>query len=321
MRDYKNNPEIEINEYYQIEGENDIKISLVICCYNTAHLLKRSIKSYCNQDFNKNNFEIIFINDSSCDDVREAIEYGIGKINIRYIFLNHDFGMRGNQCAFNTGFAWAQGEILSETTAETIFTPDSIRIMHDTHNGVTNTFCAMKTYNLTPELQIMIDDVDWESDVNLIKTLPNFENDWTLNNVKTTHFGTHQTCSIRKDVFYRLFPDGGFPLYGGYGEEDPRYSGVRERNKINDITIMEPMIFHQWHVPYYFWQMKGKSKYINKFGHSTSNFMNDTSGEVPPSGSACIFDGCSKEWFSDEEIENAKYLDDLIRQTGCEIPF
>ena len=58
MTDFKNNPEITENIEHYLPNA-DIKISLVICCWGTSHLLKRSVETYCNQDFRAENFEII----------------------------------------------------------------------------------------------------------------------------------------------------------------------------------------------------------------------------------------------------------------------
>ena len=102
MTDFKNNPEITENIEHYLPNA-DIKISLVICCWGTSHLLKRSVETYCNQDFRAENFEIIAIDDNSYDDVYGALQFAIGKINLRYVRLTHGWGMRGNTMAFNTG--------------------------------------------------------------------------------------------------------------------------------------------------------------------------------------------------------------------------
>lgn len=194
-----------------------MKISLVICVWNTSHLLKRSIETYIAQDFPKDDWELIVVDDNSFDDVREAIKPAEGKINIKYIRLDHNYGMRGNTVAFNTGFDAAEGEIIAETTPETMFTSNTIRTLYEPHTINKRCFVAMKTYNLTYDLQMNIDTVNWREDLENIKQLEGFNNEWTLNNVKTTHFGTHQTCSIRKIVWDEMTNKKGYPLFGDYG--------------------------------------------------------------------------------------------------------
>lgn len=294
-----------------------IKISHVICVWNTSHLLKRSIENYCKQDFPKDEWELIVVDDNSLDDVKEAIKFAEDKINLKYIRLDHDFGMRGNTKAFNTGFEVAQGEIISESTPETIPTFDTIRTLYEPHITNNRCFVSMKTYNLTYELQEKIDSVDWRSDLNNIKKLEGFDNPWTLNNVKTTHFGTHQTCSIRKAVFMEMTKGLGYPLYGDYGSDDPYYAGTRSKYNIEDITIMEPMIIHQWHLPFNYFASMGYAPMLNRWSHSKSNYMNDTSGEVPEGGTAAIWDRAKPdEAMDDEEKRNWESHDYQFLNTG-----
>jgi hypothetical protein len=315
MTDFKNNPEIVRNEYYPATG-TDIKASLVICVWNTSHLLKRSIETYCTQDFPTLNWELIVIDDNSMDDVFEAIKFGIGKINIRYIRLEHNYGMRGNTMSFNTGFAWAKGEILMESTPEIMFTPDAVRIMYEPHLKEERAFVATKTYNLEYGTQMLIDTVDWRRDINAIKTLEGFNCAWTLRNEPIVHFGTHQSCSIKKSVWYEITNGRGYPLYFDYGSDDPYYAGLRSKKKVKDITIMQPMLVHQFHLPFNFWAAKGYAPMLNKWNHTTSNVANDDSGEIPTNGTCAIWDGSRTDKMDEEEMKGWFNYDEHFLATG-----
>ncbi len=301
-----------------LEGNNDIKVSLCIALWNMEYLLMRSIETYCKQDFPKNNFELIIISDNSEGDVQPILDYAKGKINYQFLSIFHDFGMRGNTSAFNLAFNVAKGDVIMETTAETMLPTDMIRRLYEPHLKEDRIFVAAKTYNLTCELQLKIDTVDWREDISNVMKLDGFFNDWTLNNFKNTHFGTHQTCSIKKKTFYEVFPDG-YPLYGDYGSEDCRFSGMREHYKIKDITIMQPMAVHQWHPSWHFWGTMGKAPNCNKWGHSISNYLGDKSGEVKDGGSSMIWDGGSHEQYSEAEIADQRTWDDRVRATGCKV--
>ncbi len=316
MKDFKNNPEIVINEEHFISDPNKIKASLVICCWSTSHLLIRSIYTYCQQDFPKEEFELIVIDDNSPDDVRAAIEFGLGKINIRYIRLEHSYGMRGNTISFNVGFAWANGDILMESTPEIMFQKTTISDMYAPHLVNDRCFVATKTYNLGQQDQLIIDSVDWREDVNNIKNLPEFNSDWTQNNVKNENFGTHQSCSIKKEVWYEITRGLGFPLFGDYGGDDPWYHGTRRVKGVKDITIMQPMVFHQWHLSFNFFSSMGYAPMLNRWNHSTSNYLNDETGEVPEEGTCRIWDGGSHERLGDEEKKAWKGMDKWFIDTG-----
>lgn len=311
--------EIKQHEINYLPGGQNIKASLCICLWNMEHLLIRSIETYCKQDFPANEWELIIVSDNSEGYIEPILDYAAGRINYQYIRLEHGYGMRGNTVAFNTAFHFAKGHIIMETTAETMFTPDAIRKMYEPHIINDRCFVAMKTYNLTEHVQLKIDTVDWRSDLVNIKTLDGFDNPWTLNNVANTHFGTHQTCSIRKSVFAQITDGKGFPLFGDYGSEDPYYCGTREQKGVEDITIMDPMLIHQWHPPYQYWMAKGKAPMVNKTAHSMSNYLNDTSGRVPNGGTCQIWDNNSHDQMTEEEKIGWHKMDILVRQTGCKI--
>jgi len=272
----------------------------------------------------KDEYEVIIVSDNSSGNIDEVIEPLRELPHFTLIKMKHPYGMRGCTFAFNTAFKIAQGEVIAETTPETMIPPDTLEIMYEKAMAGRN-FCAFKTYNLTPELQLKIDTVDWESDINNIKKLEGFDNPWTMNNIKFDNFVTHQTCAIKNELFFELFPNG-FPLFGGYGDEDPYYAGVREQNNVQGITIMEPMAFHQWHPPFQYWQSKGLGPNLNKWAHSKSNYMNDKSGKVPEGGGRYIWDmehesvfNTPEEMLSDGEIDQYSTLDDIVRKTGCKI--
>jgi glycosyltransferase involved in cell wall biosynthesis len=284
--------------------------------WNTSHLLQRSIHTYLQQDIDPATWELIVIDDNSQDDVAGTVAMLNGKINIRTIRLNHQFGMRGNTVSFNTAFGMARGHILAETTAECLLPKDGIRKLLEPHRADDRCFVALKTYNLTREIQRAIDTVNWQEDIMAVSTLPGWNSPWVQNNVANMNFGTHQICSIRKDVFYQIASHG-FPLFGDYGSEDPWYAGRRERHSVRGVTLPNDcMAIHQWHPPFQYWMAKGRGPLLNKFAHSMSNYLEDRSGEVPDGGTCTIWDGGSHERLSDAEKDQWKAMDADVLATG-----
>jgi hypothetical protein len=55
---------------------------------------------------------------------------------------------------------------------------------------------------------------------------------------------------------------------------------------------------------------------MNKFAHSTSNYLNDKSGHVPDGGSCMIWDSGSHEQLSPEEVAKWQELDEVVLATG-----
>jgi hypothetical protein len=199
-------------------ADKDVKYSIVVPAYKEGaniEPLTRQVYDALDKAGMALVSELLIIDDNSPDDVGAACAALQGSgLNVRIIRLNHDYGMRGNTVSFNTAFGLAQGHILAETTPETLLPPDGIRRLLEPHETHPRAFVAMKTYNLTIPGQQAIDTVDWASNAMNCAGLPEWDSAWTQNNVRIVHFGTHQTCSIRKEVFYEMTKGRGFPLFG-----------------------------------------------------------------------------------------------------------
>jgi len=294
-----------------------IELSMCLCVWNTSHLLKRSVQTYLQQDIDPSRWEIIVIDDNSMDDVQDAIKPLMGKVNLRYERLNHSYGMRGNTVSFNTAFGLARGHVLAETTPESLLPRDAIRQLLEPHVYGSRKFVALKTYNMTKAMQVAIDTVDWKDDLLNLSKLPEWTNPWCQHNVPITHFGTHMICSIRKDVFYDITAGRGFPLFCGYGEEDPFYAGLRKEKGVEDVTLPNTcMGIHQWHAPFQYWMAKGHGPNLNKHAHTMSNYMGDTSGHVPNGGTCMIWDNGSHEGLSEADKAQWATLDVDVLATG-----
>jgi glycosyltransferase involved in cell wall biosynthesis len=298
-----------------------IEFSLCLAVWNTAHLLQRSVYSYLAQDLDPNRWELVVIDDNSPDDVLAVLRPLEKKINLQYVRLEHNYGMRGNTVSFNTAFERARGTVLAETTPECLLPPNALSSMLWPHYQQDRAFVALKTYNLTKEAQLDIDTVDWQKDILYCEDLPDWNSPWTQRNVPVTHFGTHQICSYRKETFYSLNNGRGFPLFGDYGSDDPWFSGQRPNAGITDITLPAScMAVHQWHPPFQYWQSFGLAPHLNRWAHSMSNYLNDTSGHVPEGGTCVIWDKGSHEPIDERERLEWRALDEIVRATRARVP-
>lgn len=294
------------------------KISLNICVWSSAeHLFWRSLETWARQDFPKDDWEMNIALDNNHGHTEELIDKFRDRINIGTVVrYTHNYGMRGNCVSFNTLFMSSRGDILAESTPEILVQPNVIRLLYELHEGIDNRFVAMKTYNLELAMQEKLDMVDWKSDIMNISKLEGWNSEWVQQNVKKDKFRTHQICSIRKDSFYRITKGFGFPIYSGYGEEDPFYSGLRERSGIEDYVEMKTMPIHQWHLNFNYFASLGYAPMLNKDNHTTSNYMNDVTGEVPSNGTCGIFDHGKTETQSEEEKKKYREYDGAFIRTG-----
>jgi len=99
-----------------------IVISVVAPLYNRAPILESSLHTYLVQNFPKENYEIILIDDASTDNTREVAEQIIKKYpeyNIRFYFLNHT-RTYNNIFGSNCGYKKSLGEIIMNTHMDVV---------------------------------------------------------------------------------------------------------------------------------------------------------------------------------------------------------
>lgn len=294
-----------------------IKISIVVSVWGTEALLKRSIKTWAKQDFPKEEFEIIVCDDNALGDVKSIIEPYRDKINMQYIRFEHSAGMRGGQLVYNVAYMSSAGIYIGESTPETMWTPNFVRGLYEAHEGKKDTFVMFKTYNLTPEIQLDIDKYDWESNIMNISKHPDWENDWVQRNKKAgSDYGSHQSSSIHKETWYRITNGFGHAIYSDYGSCDPAFCGLREQKGIDDLTVLDPLLIHQWHLPFDFFTSLGHAPLLNKNNHSIMNVFNDVSGRVPEDGSSAIWDNSDKAQMSEEKRKDWRGWDQKFLDTG-----
>lgn len=289
-------------------------VSICMAVWNTAHLLWRTLDTLTRQT--DDDFEVVIVDDNSEDDVEAVVGPYRDKLNIKVHRLVHDFGMRGNTVSFNTAFSLAQGDILIENTPEILFYPDTVKdLVENLERMGPRSWVSVRTYNLVPEDQLVIDDYNWRKDITSLHQLPNFNSPWTQNNAKKPDFGTHQTCAIYRSDWFRYIER--FPLFCDYGSDDPWYSGMRQRFGFVEYTI-EPFVYHTWHAPIGFWMALGKAPNWNAWGHSMCNYYNDPL--VPEGGTATMWDTEYPEGpyhqMTEEEGKGWLNLRDTVIKTG-----
>ena len=84
----------------------DIKVSVIVPCYNSANFIEQSIGCLFAQYYE--NIEIICVNDGSTDDTEKVLRaVGVGRENIKIVSLEKNRGLFNARLA---GVAEASGE-------------------------------------------------------------------------------------------------------------------------------------------------------------------------------------------------------------------
>lgn len=101
-------------------------VSVLIDSYNYGRYVEAAIESVLGQDFSREEFEILVVDDGSTDDTAERLtKYGDA---IRYLRKPNG----GQASAFNFGFAAARGEIVALLDADDLWLPDKLRRVCET---------------------------------------------------------------------------------------------------------------------------------------------------------------------------------------------
>lgn len=104
------------------------KVSVVICTYNRVQHIQKSIDALIQQTADKQNYELIIVDNNSTDGTTQKIlesMIGIVSPNIRY----HKEEKQGLSHARNAGIALAQGHIVSFIDDDAIAKPDFIQVL------------------------------------------------------------------------------------------------------------------------------------------------------------------------------------------------
>jgi glycosyltransferase involved in cell wall biosynthesis len=102
-----------------------MELSVVIPTYQSEKYILRAIRSLLNQNWNKDNFEIIVVDDGSSDNTFKVIEGVFDKI--KYIKNSRNLGL---SAARNTGIRNAKGRFITFLDSDDYVHADILRIGH-----------------------------------------------------------------------------------------------------------------------------------------------------------------------------------------------
>lgn len=114
----------------------NIKFSLVISIKNRAKLFKRSLKLYNKQLFDKNNWELVIVDDMSTEPVFDILQQYAKDLNWQYIKMDsskNDFPIYwGPALSNNIGFKASRGEVIGITGPEMLMKETAIAHAYET---------------------------------------------------------------------------------------------------------------------------------------------------------------------------------------------
>ena len=304
-----------------------MKLSLILMCWNTSHLLERTMHTLAQQTLD--DWELIVVDDMSQDDVEAVFDRHELPVQKVYFRLHHDLGMRGNTASINHGVKSARGDVVMWSTPEVMLPPGALEAAYRTIQERPDDllWVTVPSHGLSKELQPLIDTVDWRTDVHNIKKLVsdtppdhwdsiwfhlNFYHGGNRDGSRRSQYGNNQTVAVDRAQWLEHI--GSFPLFADYGTDDPWISGKRNSEGYEDVTLWDQEAYHQWHPPCQFWMALGCAPNWNANGHTIARLSDDD--RVPEGGTCETWDKGSHDKLTDAQIRDMLSLANIVTDTG-----
>lgn len=141
-----------------MEKYKKIDVTIIVPVYNVSLYLRNCIDSLVNQDYNKNKYEIIFINDCSNDNSLDILNEYKEKYN--NIIIHNLRENKGVSYARNIGIKHARGEYLIFCDADDTYEQNTITIFMNIINKEKSDFVMANHYVQINNKNIPIKDSD-----------------------------------------------------------------------------------------------------------------------------------------------------------------
>ncbi len=229
---------------------SEIYFSVIVCIYNGERMLKQALNSLVKQNYPKENYEIILINDGS-EDESEKICLGFIKENmekypiIRYVRQEN----KGLSSARNLGIALSKGEIVAYIDQDAVADIDWIK-------------------QLSYEFEV-------DQDLMVVGGRTKILNNqcWFSNFIFIIHYETYNNqiaiigtnMAYRKAIFKKV---GGFYAAFKYIGDESVFLGKNIFNKYKVKQLNNAIVYHEWPVKLRQWlrgcALSGKASPWNK---------------------------------------------------------
>jgi len=274
---YKNNYS---KNDFNLNSLNEIKVSIIIPTYNRKDLLEVTLTSLFYQNYPKENYEIIVVDDGSSDGTLDMVKKLKPTCNLKHIYWPRNkpykFGEPRNRVgpARNLGVKQAKGEILLFIDSDVIAQPDLLSEHINTHkNGKKLVIGARK--NLSRENFSKSTVISKISQNKFDRLKFNFDSDdrmeniykqcnYDLSKLEQPWFGfISNNTSVRKKDFELI--NGFDNNFVFWGVEDQEFA-YRSYKKVFEVFLNTDAIgYHQWHEKEFI-DLKEREKILNKHG-------------------------------------------------------
>lgn len=120
-----------------------MKVSIIITSYNYGKYIERCIRSCMDQNFPKDRYEIIVVDDKSTDETAQILENYKDISNFRYVINKENLGVAG---ASNEGIKMARGQYVVRLDADDYVSANYIFFLSEYLNANHDAFCVACDY-------------------------------------------------------------------------------------------------------------------------------------------------------------------------------
>ncbi len=174
---------------------NNFKVSVIVPFRNEGKKLRRCIESILSQNFERERFEIIVVNDHSTDDSAHQIQDYIDSGQVRLINLSDGSGKKK---AIEEGIKNSKHEIIVTTDADCVQSRNWLKSMVDTFDDKTGFVAGKIVYSEGENIFEEIQKIEFASLVSIASAF--------IGN-KIPLLANGANCAYRKSLFYDV---GGF---------------------------------------------------------------------------------------------------------------
>lgn len=136
------------------------------------------------------------------------------------------------------------------THPDLLFPKDTVQVAYETAKD--NVFAAFKVFWMPQQMTEEIEKYDWKHPETLEKEIdlyPLFDDGhgefyWNGDVRSKTEWHATTTWAMNHKTLQKLRP---LEDFGEQGPDDPWNFGARSRLMIEDVCVMDPILFHQWH--------------------------------------------------------------------------
>jgi glycosyltransferase involved in cell wall biosynthesis len=169
-------------------------VSIIIPCYNRAHLLEETLNSIIYQSYEK--WECIIIDDGSSDDTLEKLKY-FSKIDSRFKYYSRPKSiLKGATACRNYGYKLSQGDYICWFDSDDIMPVNSLKDRIEVFNSIDYDFVLGNVINFKNESKQVI----YENEQLIPLNIQNSAAEYLLGN-----FWFQTSAPIFKKVFLKKF--------------------------------------------------------------------------------------------------------------------